>query len=150
VVTSVDAAGIKGTENGQPLVLTPDLNPIESPRYTDSDWRALSFPLEVGNQWKARNNFVDHTNNEVHGSENISVKVVRYEKVRVGAGEFGAFKLNFKSDFNVSNGAIGINDSTYWYAPAARAVVKFNQQISWQGGSWPELTCELVEFQLQP
>ena len=48
VITSVSPTGIEGTENGKPLALTPDLNIIESPQAKMSDYRLLSFPLEVG------------------------------------------------------------------------------------------------------
>jgi hypothetical protein len=48
VVTSVSPTKVEGTENGKPLVLTPDLNIIESPQEKNSDDRLLSFPLEVG------------------------------------------------------------------------------------------------------
>jgi hypothetical protein len=53
VVVSVDPSGIKGTENGKPLALSPDLNPLMSPHRTDSNRMFLSFPLEVGKQWNA-------------------------------------------------------------------------------------------------
>jgi len=151
VVTSVDQTGIKGTQNGKPLALTPDLNNIESPQYRTSDARALSFPLQVGKQWKATNDFVDHTNNDVSGTEKLTVTVVGYERVRVRAGEFDAFKLKWESTWlDKTNNNEGTNISTYWYAPATHTVVWFDQLITWQGGGWPELTCELVEFQLQP
>ena len=58
VVTSVSPTGIEGTENGQPLALTPDLNIIKSPQEKNSDDRLLSFPLEVGKQWSYVNDYV--------------------------------------------------------------------------------------------
>ena len=48
VVTSVTAAGIERTDNGLRVVLTPDLNEIESTSYKHSDSRLLSLPLELG------------------------------------------------------------------------------------------------------
>jgi len=154
VVTSVDQSGIKGTQNGKPLAMTPDLNTTVSPRWTDTDARALSFPLEVGKQWKAGNEWVDHQSDSPggidEGSEQLSVTVVGYEKVRVPAGEFDAFKLKWKSNWTAKSGAVGTTETTYWYAPATRGVVKLDRRISWAGGGEPELKCELTEFQLQP
>jgi hypothetical protein len=46
VVRSVTPAVIEGMENGAPLLLTPDLDVLESPRRKDSDRRLLSLPLE--------------------------------------------------------------------------------------------------------
>jgi len=150
VVTSVDLTGVKGTWNGQPLAMTLDLNEVDSPEHTNTDKRLLSFPLEVGKQWTSSNKFVDHTNKDVKGSEKYSVRVADYGKVRVPAGEFDTFKLKAKSSFTAEDGSAGTHEFTYWYAPAARAVVKGMDQVTWQGGGWPETTCELVEFQLQP
>jgi hypothetical protein len=52
VITSVTPVGINGTENGEPLTLTRELNVLESPQHTDSKPLALSFPLEVGKRWR--------------------------------------------------------------------------------------------------
>jgi len=150
VVTSVDPTGIKGTWDGKPLAMSLDLNEVDSPEHTNTDKRLLSFPLEVGKQWNSSNKFVDHTNTDVKGSEKYSVRVADYEKVRVPAGEFDSFKLEAKSSFSAENGGAGTHVFTYWYAPAARAVVKEMDQVTWGGGGWPETSCELAEFQLQP
>jgi len=66
--------------------------------------------------------------------------------VRVRAGEFDAFKLKWQSGWLDTKGFSGTTESTYWYAPSARAVVKSELWITGQ----PENACELVEFQLQP
>ena len=50
-INSVTATEISGTENGEPLLMTPDLNVVDSPWSQQSNPRALSFPLEVGNRW---------------------------------------------------------------------------------------------------
>lgn len=52
VITSVTPAGIDGTENGEALKMTPELNVLESPRSKDSNPKSLSFPLEVGKRWR--------------------------------------------------------------------------------------------------
>ena len=143
VVTSVTAAGIERTDNGLRVVLTPDLNEIESTSYKHSDSRLLSFPLELGKQWHCTDEFLS----KFIGKEarmNWSVAVVGYEKVRVPAGEFDAFKLEARGSW-ISGSHTGEESRTYWYALAARGVVK--SEIQDTSGF---TTTELAEFQLQP
>jgi len=146
VVTSVDQSGIKATTDGGAVTLTLDLNIVDSPELSFSEHlHRYSFPLEVGKQWTATHNFVNHENGDT-GSEKTTVKVVSYEKVRVPAGEFDAFKLEWKSRWTDKANATGTTEMTYWYAPAVRAVVKSDRSRHWD----PDLHCELTEFQLQP
>jgi hypothetical protein len=149
VITSVSPTGIEGTENGKPLALTPDLNIIESPQEKHSDNRLLSFPLEVGKQWSYVNDYVlnDQFYGTLHGRNEVSVAVLGYEKVRVPAGEFDAFRLEAKGNWVSPNApAPGTSDLTYWYAPAVRAILKQELQVTYM----PTTATELVEFQLQP
>ncbi len=99
VVTAVTASGIEGTEDGKLLKLTSDLNEVESPRRTDTDARRLSFPLEVGRQWTYTSDFLVRRPG-VKGRTECNVSVVGYEKVRVAAGEFDAFRLESKANFS--------------------------------------------------
>ena len=148
VVTAVTATRIEGTENGKPLTLTPDLNEVDSPRRTDSDTRRLSFPLEVGKQWTYTSDFLVKVPG-VKGRTEAEVRVVGYEKVRVGAGEFDAFKLESRAEFKGTSpdGPVaGGGTMTYWYAPAARAVVRSLYKDQYQG----LITTDLLEFKLQP
>jgi hypothetical protein len=144
VVKSVTPTRIEGTENGQPLVMTLDLNNIESPRRKDSDLRLLSFPLAVGKKWSFTDDYVQ-VMLEIPSSAKCSAAVVGYEKVRVPAGEFDAFKLDAKCSW-VTEGATGETTYKYWYAPAARAVVKTEGRDTSLGLT----TVELAEFKLQP
>jgi len=149
VVTSVSPTKIEGTENGKPLVLTPDLNIIESPQEKNSDDRLLSFPLEVGKQWSYGNDYVldDITWGHLDGHNEVRVAVLGYEKVRVPAGEFDAFKLEAKGNWVSPQASIpGESAVTYWYAPVVRAIVKKEREASYM----PTYTTELVEFHLQP
>ena len=108
-------------------MLTSELNVLESPRSKNSNPKALSFPLEVGKQWR----FASDWEFKVTGSRGSSiadVEVVGYEKVSVPAGEFEAFKLMSKGNIrgmSAKNSVIEAEvTATYWYAPAARAIVK--------------------------
>ena len=80
----------------------------------------------------------------------VNVAVIAHERVRVVAGEFDAFKIVATGSFRgLSKGGPGILsgdvDQTYWYAPAARAVVKFVSRNPYRGTS----TVELVEATLR-
>jgi hypothetical protein len=73
--------------------------------------------------------------------------VLGYEKVRVPAGEFDAFKLELQCKWVSPQAPFpGACHDTYWYAAAVRAIVK----RVWQSTGMPIYTIELIEFQLQP
>jgi hypothetical protein len=149
VITSVTPAGIEGTENGEPLALTPELNVLESPRHKDSTPQGLSFPLEVGKRWRYASDWLFKAKKS-KGSAIVEVEVVGYENVTVPAGDFDAFKLVAKGSLHgvspINSLYAGETTATYWYAPAARAIVKSVSHNPYLGKS----TVELVELQLQP
>ena len=58
VITSVSSTNVEGTENGEQLLLTPDLNVRDSPLRRESNPNALRFPLEVGRRWQSKDHFV--------------------------------------------------------------------------------------------
>jgi hypothetical protein len=78
VITSVAPETIEGTENGEPLTLTPELNVLRSPQYTDSNPLALSFPLEVGKRWRYATDWLFKPKGS-KGSSIVEVTVVGYE-----------------------------------------------------------------------
>ncbi len=150
VVTAVTPTAIEGTENGEPLRLTRELNLVESPLRKDSNSRALDFPLRVGKTWSYIGDTV-FKDNKSTAQATVNVVVVAHERVRVVAGEFDAFKVVATGSFQgLSRGGPGVLggdvDQTYWYAPAARAVVKSVSRNPYRGTS----TVELVEAALQP
>jgi hypothetical protein len=149
VITSVAAAGVEGTENGEPLRLTRELNVIESPREKSSNPRLLAFPLEVGKRWQYVNDWLFKPKGS-QGKSVVDVAVVGYEKITVPAGEFEAFKLTSKETLSgrspIGSQYAGETIRTYWYAPAARAIVKSVSHNPYLGPT----TVELVTFQLRP
>jgi hypothetical protein len=148
VVTAVKPTGIEGTENGKPLLLTSDLNIVESPRFRHSDFRMLNFPLTVGKKWSCSSNAYN-VMNEFRFIADYDVSVIANERVRVPAGEFDAFKLEARGKFGI-NGPPGPGafeeTRTYWYAPDARTIVKEEVRNPTRGA----YTVELVTFKLQP
>ena len=148
VITSVTPTGVAGTQNGQPLTLTSDLNIIESPTRKFSDRRNLSFPLEIGKSWTYTNQ-VELKDLGRNSRMDAGVLVAAYEKITVRAGQFDAFRIEAKGKWG-QEGAAGAAATeftvTSWYSPSARAIVK---QVYWD----PEVgeqVIELVSFKLQP
>jgi hypothetical protein len=149
VIESVTPVGITATENGEPLTLTPELNVLESPSQKESNSRALSFPLEVGKRWRYASDWVFKPKSST-GRSDVEVVVTGREKIAVPAGEFDAFKLVAKGKLS---GTSPINSqydaqttTTYWYSPAARAIVKSIHHNPYLGTS----TVELVGYRLRP
>jgi hypothetical protein len=147
LITAVTAAGIDGIENGEPLRLTHELNVVESPRDKSSDFRLLAFPLEVGKRWHYVNDWVFKMNAST-GKSTVDAAIVGYEKVRVPAGEFDAFKLTSRESLSGTSPSgsqyAGEITRIYWYAPQARAIVKSISHDPYLGTT----TLELVAFQL--
>jgi len=147
-IVSVGAQRIEATENGEPLTLTPELNVLDSPRASESNPRALSFPMEVGNAWRYRSDWVFKPKKS-NGSFDVDVRVVSYEKVRVPAGEFEAFKLVATAAISgtspVNSRYEAESRTTYWYAPSARAIVRSIHHNPYLGTS----TVELVSLALR-
>jgi hypothetical protein len=149
LVTSVSATDIVGTENGEPLRLTRELNVLESPRDKYSNSKLLAFPLTVGKRWQYVTDWVFKPKGS-EGKSAIDITVIAYEKVVVPAGEFDAFKLTSRESMSgtspVGSVYAGETTRTYWYAPAARAIVKVVSHNPYLGPS----TVALVAFELRP
>jgi hypothetical protein len=149
VITAVTSTGIEGRDNGETLVLTRELNVLESPRTKNSNPKALDFPLEVGKRWHYISDWVFKPKGS-KGSIVVDVTVLAYEKVKVPAGEFDAFKLAAKETLSgtspINSQYAGEISRAYWYAPAARAIVKTVSHHPYLGPS----TVELVAFDLRP
>ena len=148
VITSVSDSGIEGTENGDPLRLTRELNVFESPRDSSSNPRLLAFPLMVGKRWQFVNYWVFKPKGS-KGKSAVEVTVIAYEKVSVPAGDFDAFKLGSRESLSgkspIGSQYAGETTRTYWYAPAARTIVKSVSHNPYLGPS----TVELVSFELR-
>jgi hypothetical protein len=141
-IVSVGEASIDATENGEPLRLTRELNVVESPRGRYSDARALAFPLAVGKTWRYRNEWLFKPKSS-RGYALVRVTVEAFEPVSVEAGVFDAFRLVARGTLHgvspVGSRYDAETTSTYWYAPAARAVVKSIDHNPYLGTTTVEL-----------
>src|SRR5690606_2904491 len=99
VITSVSPAGIEGTENGEPLRLTPELDVLDSPRATFSNPRALAFPLRLGKRWRYESDWTFKPKAS-RGRTVVDVAVAGREQVSVPAGAFDAYKLVAKGSLH--------------------------------------------------
>jgi hypothetical protein len=148
-INSVTATAISGTENGEPLLMTPDLNVVDSPTNKQSNPKALSFPLEVGKRWRFASDWLFKPKGS-KGSIVVDVEVVAHEKVEVPAGEFEAFKLVSKGRVSgtspINSQYDAVITTTYWYAAAARTIVKSVTHNPYLGVS----TVEMVAYELRP
>lgn len=148
-INSVTATGISATENGEPLLMTLDLNIVDSPMNAQSNPKALSFPLEVGKRWHYATDWLFKPKGS-RGHMVVDVEVVAHETVAVPAGEFEAFKLVSKGKISgtspINSQYDAVITTTYWYAAAARAIVKSVTHNPYLGVS----TVEMVAYQLRP
>ncbi len=142
IVKSVTAEAIEGTENGEPLRLTPELNVLDSPRQAETNPRMLRFPLRVGKRWKYKSHWTFKAKGS-SGSIAMDVQVIGRERVLVPAGGFDAFKLFARGalggDSPSNTYYAGDTTTTYWYAPSARAIVKSVHHNPYLGSTTTEL-----------
>lgn len=81
------------------------------------------FPLEVGKKWSGKyNGFA--TSEDAKWDGNVSCEVKAFEKVKVAAGELDAFRIECVDNWTALFFFSGTINTTRWYAPAAKAVVK--------------------------
>lgn len=148
IVRTVTETAIEGTENGEPLSLTRELNVLDSPTFTETSPRRLAFPMAVGDRWQFETDWLFKPKAS-RGRVSVAVEVAGYEKVTVPAGEFEAFRLTIRETVSgkapIGSFYEGETRRTYWYAPAARAVVKSVSHNPYLGPS----TVELVGYELR-
>lgn len=149
VITSVGAGRLLGTENGDPLTLTDELNVIDSPGHSWTNSKALSFPLEVGKRWRYDTEWLLKSKAS-RGTASVDVSVVGYEPIDVAAGTFDAFKLEAIGELGgtapIGSVYAARTTTTYWYSPVARAIVKRVYHNPYLGTE----TVELVAAELRP
>jgi len=148
VIKSVGKERIEAAENGEPLTLTPELNVLDSPRHSESNPKALSFPLEVGKRWRYETDWLFKGKGS-RGGVAVDVAVVGREMIRVPAGEFEAYRLEAKGELSGHSPSntfyAGQTTTTYWYAPAVRAIVKSVHHNPYLGTT----NVQLVDFKIR-
>jgi hypothetical protein len=145
-VLSVSASQIEGIENEGRFVWTPEMNFVESPTLAiTGEAKRLAFPLEVGKKWDYKYNFTNKVSG-VKARWQLEATVVAYEKVKVPAGEYDAFRIEYSGFWNNdTSGRSGRLKVTSWFAPIARNIVKTEFEDGFN--NWMR---HLVECQVQP
>ena len=123
---------------------------------TQSEIQLLRFPLEVGKKWEAK---FDWKNGSVYGTNSMKYEVVAKEEVEVPAGKFEAYKVSgfgWVEDKATNWGSVGGQPKqieTYWYAPAVKRIIKYdNKNLKWIPPQFIETYSkkyELASYRLQ-
>ncbi len=145
-ITSISPTQIEGLENEERFVWTNELNIIESPTVlVAGEGKRLAFPLEAGKTWEYQYNFTNKVK-AAKGRWKLDATVVAYEKVKVPAGEFDSFKIEYTGFWhNDTKGKSGRLKMTNWYSPALRTIVR----NEFEDGLNDSIRV-LLEAQLQP
>ena len=100
----------------------------------------LRFPLAVGRSWRHQFTRVTIRGGMETKEDQVTVdaKVVAYERIRVPAGEFEAFRI----ESTITHPAFSWK-ATYWYAPSAKAVIKHHTE----GNALKIDRAELAEYE---
>ena len=107
----------------------------------NDDW--LKFPMEVGKEWTVKVIW-----NNGQGHDDYKVKVDAFEKIKVQAGEFDAYKVVFKGYWNQATGGNGRAEQVIWYAPQAKREVKRTYENRTPGGQrWNHEETELTKWE---
>ena len=140
-VTNVSAEKIDVTVNGEPGILTPEMNVLEGARFRyDVGYLLLHFPMEVGKEWKFKTNWTNKQTGS-NGFASFDVKVLGYERIKVALGEFDSYKL--EAIGQAANGYPARH--IYWYAPKAKGIIRSEVRVKND-----QYLSEIVEFSLAP
>ncbi|MBC5785458.1 hypothetical protein H8N03_21100 [Ramlibacter sp. USB13] len=91
----------------------------------------MLLPLAVGQRWENTEYWFSAP---YHGENRLTYKVVALEQVQVPAGTYEAFRITAEGWQVLRShpaGSQGRVEQTYWYAPAARRIVKFTGFVRW-------------------
>jgi hypothetical protein len=96
---------------------------IEDPFYP-----SFAFPLEIGKTWSGEVTRTRTYESDRKVVAKLTGKVLAWEKITVPAGTFDAMRIEVKGFYNGQNLRgrwSGQTTDTIWYAPAAKAAVKW-------------------------
>lgn len=102
----------------------------------------IQFPLSVGKEYKFREEWSNGDGNTAY-----DVKVEAYEKIKVPAGEFDAYRIKFSGWWQRTTGqtASGRASMTQWFSPEAKRVIKIEYMDKTSGNqTWNQNITELA------
>jgi hypothetical protein len=110
---------------------------------------ALRFPLEVGKSWQHRYTRILQRRNQERFEIIVDAQVKSYERIVIQVGVFDAFRIDSVS--KTSSVSAPPVSATYWYAPAAKAIVKYRAEVAIVSpGATATIAFELTELDLKP
>jgi len=113
----VDFNGTLGFFNGVDTVLVSSTLNQKQSSTPFRDW-----PLEVGKKWKFESEW---SNDEgTTGKTSQDVEVTSFEELHVAAGNFMAYKIEYKGIVTNSRGFKGEMNDTWWYSPDLKTYIK--------------------------
>lgn len=115
-------------------------------RQANDSW--LQFPLAVGKSYKVKVTWDDGK-----GFDEYTAEVQAFEKIKVEAGEFDAYRVRYSGYWNRRDGGnySGRAEQVGWYAPVVKGTVKWSYtNRSSNGGPWNDTTTELVKWEPGP
>jgi len=112
-------------------------------KFTGTRSKVLDFPLYVGKKWRNISSSSDFTYRKTQSVQNYSEEylVSSYEDVKVAAGTFKAFKIEYRHT-NMKKGQEAAR-TTYWYSPEVKAIVKRIEFVNVAVGNM-----ELISYKL--
>jgi len=113
----VDYHGTLGFWNGNDTVR---ISKILDQKQSSTPFR--SWPIYVGKKWKYESEW--ENNEGTKGKTSQDAEVVSFEEVKVPAGKFMAYKIEYKGMVTNSRGFKGKMSDTWWYAPALKTYIK--------------------------
>jgi hypothetical protein len=143
---------IRASWNGHPSYEIDLNNQGDMFRSGDTTWEPaigwLSFPMMVGKSWDFHD--LKRTTSGIADIDEV-VKVVAFERVRVPAGTFDAYKIVIHGVWarHLGGGLAVQIHSTYWYAPSVKAIVKSESGWTNYHIASDDIT-ELAAFSLAP
>ncbi|MGL4408369.1 MAG: hypothetical protein ACRCTU_08265 [Zoogloea sp.] len=131
-------------------VFDRELNPVDSEVLRFSPHGAdYDFPLYVGKVWD--NTFeVQRARQEGREVYQVSATVVAYETIKVPAGEFPAYKIEYAVRKVSPAKGEGLSRSTRWYAPDAKQMVRYEPTVPEGESRQGRQALELVNYTATP
>jgi hypothetical protein len=124
-----NAANKRGSRNSDGLLKSDDF---------------MKFPLEVGKKWEVKEVWSNG-----QGHTDWKAEVIAFEKIKTEAGEFDAFKIQYRGFWNrtVNGNYSDRAEIDRWYAPAAKRWVKSSYTDRNGGRLWNQNVTELVKWE---
>ncbi|MEJ8838084.1 hypothetical protein [Ramlibacter sp. AN1133] len=146
-VKLVESSKIAMSFGARDGVITPDLTILDSGNVVnDVGYQLLRFPLEAEASWEFKTNWQNRSSGNA-GLSSFKVKVLGEEKKTTPAGAFDTVKLRAVGSMTSQRfpGKIWSVTLTYWYAPAVKALVRYEWRDNFRDLDVDE---ELIEFKL--